>query len=249
MSSLEDAISILHCFSVSEPSLTQTDLARRSGKPKASVSRIMKVLRETGMLDFDPVTRLYTPGIRLFELGRIYRSQQSFLDIVQKHLEHVCNEGGHTGYVTIFDGQQMAVLRMVRGSSPLAISSAPGYRAWPHATSNGRAMLALLSPQEWELRVPNVLPFVTAQAPQTTDELLERISVIRETGRSHSEGDSYDGVSSQGIALRDPDSDEVIGVAISYPTAVASAEVRQRIGDLLAGMRNDLVHRTGKELV
>lgn len=245
MSSLEDAISILRCFSVSEPSLTQTDLARRSGKPKASVSRIMKVLRETGMLDFDAVTRLYTPGIRLFELGQIYRSQQSFLDIVQKHLEHVCREGGHTGYITVFDGQQMAVLRMARGSSPLAISTAPGYRAWPHATSNGRAMLALLSPEEFARRIPDELPFVTENAPRTHKELMDRIRIVRETGRSWSEGDSYDGVSSQGIALRDPDSEEVIGVAISYPTAVATPEVRAQIDDLLLAMKADLLLRTG----
>lgn len=243
MSSLEDAISILGCFALEEPALSQAELARRTGCPKATVSRVMKVLRERGVLEYDPVTRLYTPGIRLFELGQICRSNQSFLDLVQKHLQHACDVGGHTGYITVFDGPQLAVLRMVRGSSRLAISSTPGYRAWPHATSNGRAMLALLSEEEWKLRVPDELPFVTKRAPQNHDELMERIRVIHETGRSYSTDDSYDGVSSQGIALRDPDSEEVIGIAISYPTSMGTPELKQKIGDLLAEMKKDLRRR------
>lgn len=244
MSSLDDAISILGCFALDKPSLSQAELTRRTGRPKATVSRVMKALRESGMLEYDPVTRLYTPGIRLFELGQICRSNQSFLDLVQKHLQHVCDVGGHTGYITVFDGPQLAVLRMVRGSSPLAISSTPGYRAWPHATSNGRAMLALLTDEEWKLRVRNELPFVTDRAPQTHGELMERIRSIRETGRSYSTDDSYDGVSSQGIALRDPDSQEVIGVAVSYPTSMATPELKEKIGSLLAEMKGDLVRRT-----
>ncbi|WP_037088389.1 IclR family transcriptional regulator [Neorhizobium vignae] len=241
MSSLEDAISILGCFSLSEPSLSQAEVARRTGCPKSTASRVMKTLRESGILDFDAVTRLYTPGIRLFELGQICRSNHNFLDLVNTELEEVCSVGGHTAYVTVFDGPQLVVLRMVRGSSPLAITSTPGYRAWPHATSNGRAMLSLLDEEEWKLRVPDQLPFVTPRAPQNHEELLERIRIIQETGRSHSTNDSYDGVSSEGIAFRDPGTDEVIGVAISYPTTMGTPELQDKITGLLTTMKTNLM--------
>ncbi|TKT69616.1 IclR family transcriptional regulator [Aquamicrobium sp. LC103] len=244
MSSLEDAVAILGCFSLEEPSLTQAELTRRVGRPKATMSRVMKTLRESGLLQFDPASRLYTPGIRLFELGQICHSQQSFLDRVQEHLQHVCTVGGHTGYITVFDGPQMAVLRMLRGSSPIAIATAPGYRAWPHATSNGRAMLALLNEDEWRQRVPDELPFISRNAPRTVDELIERIARVRETGRSSSSDEAYEGVSSQGIAFRDPDSLEVIGVAISYPTSLGTPELKEKIGGLLDEMKKDLMRHS-----
>ncbi len=243
MSALEDGIAILGCFTFEETTLTQAELTRRVGRPKATVSRVMKTLRETGMLEYDPASRLYRPGIRLFELGQISRAHQSFLDLVQKHLQHVCAVGGHTGYITVFDGPQLAVLRMVRGSSPVAIATTPGYRAWPHATSNGRAMLALLSDEEWKLRVPDELPRLSKNTPKDHAELLERIRVIRETGRSYSSDDSYEGVSSQGIALRDPDSREVIGIAISYPTALATEALKDKLAVLLDAMKSDLQRR------
>lgn len=240
MSALEDAIAILGCFSFERPALTQAELTRLVERPKATVSRVMKTLRDTGMLEFDGGTRLYRPGLRLFELGQISRSHQNFLDLVQKHLQRVCEIGGHTGYITVFDGPQLAVLRMLRGSSPIAIATTPGYRAWPHATSNGRAMLALLSDDEWRLRVPDELPILSQNTPKTHEELLERIKAIRETGRSSSSDDSYEGVSSQGIALRDPDSQEVIGVAVSFPTALGTQELSEKIAVLLAEMKSDL---------
>lgn len=240
MSALEDAIAILGCFSFEETALTQAELTRRVGRPKATVSRVMKTLRDTGMLEYDSASRLYRPGIRLFELGQISRAHQSFLDLVQKRLQHVCAVGGHTGYITMFDGPQMAVLRMVRGSSPIAIAATPGYRAWPHATSNGRAMLSLLTDEEWRQRVPAELPMLSKNTPRTHEELLERIHQIRETGRSYSSDDSYDGVSSQGIAFRDPDSHEVIGVAISYATTLGTPELKDKIGRLLDEMKQDL---------
>ena len=243
MSALEDAIAILGCFSLAEHSLSQAELARRADCPKATASRVMRTLRESGILDFDPVTRLYTPGIRLFELGQICRSNHNFLDLVNTELEEVCVHGGHTGYVTVFDGPQLVVLRMVRGSSPVAIMSTPGYRAWPHATSNGRAMLAMLDDEEWTLRVPEKLPFVTSRAPQTHEELKERIRIIHETGHSHSTNDSQDGVSSEGIAFRDPGTGEVIGVAISYPTLMGTPELQDKISRHLANMKANLMRR------
>jgi len=240
MSALEDAIAILGCFSFEDPALTQAELIRRVQRPKATVSRVMKTLRDTGMLEFDAASRLYRPGIRLFELGQISRSHQNYLDLVHKRLQHVCEVGGHTGYITVFDGPQLAVLRMLRGSSPIAIATTPGYRAWPHATSNGRAMLALLTDEEWRLRVPDELPILSKNTPRTHEELLERIRAVRETGRSSSSDDSYEGVSSQGIALRDPDSHEVIGVAISYPTSLGTPEMKEKIAILLDEMKRDL---------
>jgi DNA-binding IclR family transcriptional regulator len=73
---------------------------------------------------------------------------------------------------------------------------------------------------------------------------MDRIRSIWETGYSYSINDSYDGVSSQGIALRDPDSQEVIGVAVSYPTSMGVPELKEKISNLLADMKNDLVRRT-----
>lgn len=229
MGALEDTIDIIQSFSFDEPTFRQADLARRLDRPKATVHRALKALRESGLLEYDPETRLYSPGMRFYELGQIFRSQKHFLDLLSKRLQQICDSSGHTGYITVFDGAELMVLRMIRGSSPLAIATAPGYRTAAHSTSNGRAMLAMLKDEEWRLRVPEPLPFISKKSPSNHLELQEIIGRIRATGRSEADDESYSGLAAQGVAMRDPDTAEVYGVAISYPASLLTASLREEI--------------------
>ncbi|WP_283192742.1 IclR family transcriptional regulator [Rhizobium sp. AN80A] len=240
MGVLDDAVAIFACFSLGEPAIGQSEFVRRLGRPKATVHRALKSLVAAGLLEYDHPTRLYAPGMRLFELGQIFRSRHHFLDMVYQRVKQVCDLGGHTGYITVFDGADLMVLRVVRGSSPLAIASTPGYKSPAYATSNGRAMLAMLEDHVWRQRVPEPLPYVSPNSPRNHAELLERIGKIRATGRSYASNEIVEGVSSQGIAMRDPDTFEIFGVAISYPASLGTPELREKIAVLLDQMRTDL---------
>lgn len=243
MGALNDTIDILRLFSFDEPAFNQADLARRLDRPKATVHRALKALKDSGLLEYDSNTRLYSPGMRLYELGQIFRSQNHFLDLLNKRLQQLCADIGHTGYITVFDGSDLMVLRMIRGASPLAIATAPGYRTAAHSTSNGRAMLALLDDAEWRRRVPEPLPFVSRKTPADHEELQEILGRIRSTGRSSAEDESYPGVSAFGIAMRDPDTGEIYGVALSIPTSLMTPELREealmRLERLRVEMRLD----------
>lgn len=240
MGVLDDAVAIFECFSLEEPAIGQADFARRLDRPKATVHRALKSLVASGLLEYDHATRLYSPGMRLFELGQIFRSRHHFLDMIYKRVKQICDIGGHTGYITVFDGADLVVLRVVRGSNPLAIASTPGYKSSAYATSNGRAMLALLEDAALKARVPEPLPYVSPNSPKNHAELIERIGKIRATGRSYASNEIVEGVSSQGIAMRDPDTLEIFGVAISYPASLGTPELKERIAILLDQMRTDL---------
>jgi DNA-binding IclR family transcriptional regulator len=101
----------------------------------------------------------------------------------------------------------------------------------------------LLSDREWRHRLPDPLPFVSPNSPLDHDALLKRIQKIRATGRSSASNETLHGVSSQGIALRDPESGEIIGVAISYPESMATDKLKQMIGNLLDQMKSELTRR------
>lgn len=240
MSALEDAIAILSCFSMQEPELSQAELARRANVPKATASRVMKILRDRGVLDHDPERRVYSVGVRLFELGQIYRRNHDFLARLGTLLDRICDETGMTGYVTVFDGADLVVMRMVQGRSPLAIFTPPGVRAPCWRSSNGRAMLAQLSNAEVRARLPDPLPYMGPSTPATIEALLEVLSRIRAGGRSHGASDALPGVGAEGIAVRDPDSHEIYGIAISYPQATTPQSVCDDIGRRLAAMAQDL---------
>ena len=248
MSSLDDAIAILRCFSLKEAELSQAEITRRLGRPKSTISRVLRTMRENSMLHFDRRTRHYSPGVSLSELGQIFRARRNFLDLVHSHLKVACDQCGHTGYITAFAGPDLVVVQMVLGSSPLAISSAPGLRVPAHATSNGRAMLAMLSNEGWQRRLPEPMAYVSPKTPSTHDELSDALEKIRTTGVSSSSDELHQGLSSQGIASSDPDTREIFGIAISYPTYLKTKELRTELIDLLNELKEELVRHSGADV-
>jgi DNA-binding IclR family transcriptional regulator len=240
MSALDNAIEILRCFSPRQPEISNSDVIRLTGKPKSSTSRLLRQLKECGLLEQDAVTRRYRPGLLLFELGRLHRTETDFVAVTEARLRAVCASTGHTGYIAVLDGAEQVVLRVVGGSNPLQVVTPPGVRAPAFATSNGRAMLARLRDAEIRCRLPKPLPVISPSAPRNATELLARIGEIRRTGYSESSNESLPGVGSLGFALTRGDSRETIGVALSYPSHTTKAEERARLWQALRAMAVEL---------
>src|ERR1700730_9213337 len=240
MSALDNAIEILRCFSEQRPEIGNGDVIDLTGKPKSSTSRLLRQLRDCGLLEQDAMTRRYRPGLLLFELGRLHRTQNDCVVATEQRLRAICARTGHTGYISVLDGAEQVVLRVVPGSNPLQVVTPPGVRAPAFATSNGRAMLARLSDADLRSRLPKPLPAVSPSAPQNLAALMARIVEIRRTGYSESSNESLPGVGSLGFALTRRDSNETIGVAVSYPSHVTSAAARARLWQILRAMAVEL---------
>jgi DNA-binding IclR family transcriptional regulator len=240
MGALDNAIEILRCFSAHQPDISNADVIRLTGKPKSSTSRLLRQLRECGLLEQDALTRRYRPGLLLFELGRLHRTQNDFVAAAEQRLRMVCAETGHTGYIAVLDGAEQVVLRVVPGSNPLQVVTPPGVRAPAFATSNGRAMLARLSDVDIRGRLPKPLPVISPSAPQDLAELMARVAEIRRTGYSESSNESLPGVGSLGFALTRRDTHETLGVAVSYPSHLTTAEERARLWQALRAMAVEL---------
>jgi DNA-binding IclR family transcriptional regulator len=116
----------------------------------------------------------------------------------------------------------------------------PGVRAPAFATSNGRAMLARLSDVDIRGRLPKPLPVISPSAPQDLAELMARVAEIRRTGYSESSNESLPGVGSLGFALTRRDTHETLGVAVSYPSHLTTAEERARLWQALRAMAVEL---------
>jgi DNA-binding IclR family transcriptional regulator len=241
MSALNNAIDILRCFSSARPDLSFADVQALTGKPKSSTSRLLRSLRDCGLLEQDPHTRRYRPGLLTFELGRLHRAHDDLIALVERELREVCVRTGHTGYIAVLDGYEQVVLRIVPGSNPLRVVNPPGQRTPAIITSNGRAMLARLSDDEVRKRVPAAYPSVPRNSPQNFAELIARLNEIRLTGASDASEEAIEGVGSQGFALASCETGEPVGIAISYSvqatTETERADVRRELGAMADRLR------------
>ena len=248
MGALDSSLEILHCFSQARPELSFADIVTATGRPKSSISRLLRTLETCRLIERDPRTRRYRPGLLTFELGRLYRAQDDMIGLVERHLREVCERTGHTGYIAILDGVEQVVLRMVPGSNPLRVMNPPGQRTSALLTSNGRAMLARLPDNELRARMPEPFPRLVANAPQSFEALMARIRDIRRTLTSTSENEAIEGVASRGFALINGETREMVGVAVSYSSQATSQEERAEVGQALRALALRLGRLVGDKL-
>jgi DNA-binding IclR family transcriptional regulator len=248
MSALTNAIEILRCFSTARPDLSFADVMTLTGKPKSSTSRLLRSLRDCGLLEQDRHSRRYRPGLLTFELGRLHRAHDDLIGMAERELREVCARTGHTGYIAVLDGYQQVVLRIVPGSNPLRVVNPPGQRTAALITSNGRAMLARLTDEEIRARVPADYPKLPRNSPQNFQQLIARLNEIRQTGVSEAADEAIEGVGSQGFALASGETGELIGIAVSYSVQATTAAERANVRRELSAMADKLRRMSGDPL-
>src|ERR687893_612046 len=157
-------------------------IAQLIGREKSQVSRALKTLAESGLVDRDPSTRHYRLGWRFFALAA-RAGEQRLLSVAPPLLERLMKSLGETVHLSVLQGVE--VLTVLSKSPPHAVK-ADGWagRTVPiYCTSSGRALLfdhgnqalrGLLSGVEFrELRPGTV---------RNVEELHESIAVAREQG-------------------------------------------------------------------
>lgn len=228
MTTLANAVEVLRLFSQERPELSVTEVARLLKLPKSSSSRLLKAMRENGLLAGVSGTPRYRLGNLLFEIACLHGRSTSVMEAAEIALTDICKDTRQGGYISLLDGSDILVLRVFRASEPLRVVTPLGTRLPAYETANGRAILARKTDEAVRALYPEPLQPRSANSPQSIDELLRALDQIRRIGWCESADESVAGVGSVAISLFDPESNETIGVCVSFPAfAIGKAERRR----------------------
>lgn len=229
MSILLAAADVLRCFSSARHDVTVTDLVTLLDMPKSNASRLLRAMRDAGLLETVGETKRYRPSVLLHQAGQVYRFSASLIERADAVVARVSAEVGHTGYISVRQGADIIGVTAHPGRNALRVVTAIGDRIAAFASSTGRALLARLSDDEIRRLYPKgfVPPSVTA--PQTLDELLARIASVRAQGYAESQDEAVRGVGAISVAVGDPANGDAVALCISFPAAMATAQERALI--------------------
>lgn len=192
--SLLRALRILDCFTEATPSWRVTDLARRLGMPKSTVSNILTTFQALGYVKQGKDGR-YSLGLRLFELGFVVRHSLGLRGHVIPILEELQQETGQIIYLTVPRNGQVLYLEAVFPVKRLVHYSIAGRTGPMHCTGVGKAMLAYLPPEEVRAIVATRgLPRFTPNTITTPDALEAELEVTRARGYALDRGEHSPGV-------------------------------------------------------
>lgn len=245
MSSLSSAVEILRLFSIEQLDLSVTEVSRRLGMPKSSASRLLRAMRDEGLVAGVGATARYRVGPLPFELSRLYARRSSLMDIADGELAAICSESGHTGYISILEGTDILVVRVHLGTQTLRVVTPLGSRSAAFETANGRTLLARLPDDEVRARHAGGLLPRSPTSPGTVDALLRALDTVRRTGSCEAIDEGVPGVGSVAVSVADPESGEVIGCCVSFPAATVAPAERARLATLLTGSARRIAAQFG----
>lgn len=239
MTTLASAAAVLRCFSATRSSITVTEAASLLALPKSNTSRLLRAMRDAGLLETIGESKRYRPGALLLGLGQSFRSASSLVSRADAVVARLVAVIGHTGYVSIRDGNAVSGVTYHPGSNALHVATPVGRPLPAHSCATGRSLLARMPDDQVRALFAEPWAPVSRTAPQDIAELLDRLRKVRALGYAESHDEANRGVGAIACAVGAPETGETVSLCIAYPIAtVTAAERKDIIGRLLAGARD-----------
>jgi len=125
------------------------DIAHRTGRDKAQISRVCRTLWEFGLLERHPVTKRYALGHRLYAMA--LRTREAHLaNLAQRTLLELVAQSEESAHLTVLRGGGVLTIRTELSQHTLRDGSMSGVTLPALRTASGRAILATYTDAELE---------------------------------------------------------------------------------------------------
>ncbi len=181
--SVKKAFEILRVISRSREGMGISELARNLDMAKSTVHGMTSALEESGAVRRDPVTKRYTLGFTLFELGRAAYSQVDLKLLARPIMETLMEKTGTSVFLGLLNGEHVTILDVVESKSELKITSPIGTRLPLIAGAVGKVILSRMDEdQAIKLVRKKGLNRFTANTMTSPELYLEEIRSARKRG-------------------------------------------------------------------
>lgn len=169
-----------------------TDIARRTGLPKATVHRLVNELVAVGLLDRSGTT--WRIGMKMFEIGQLAPLQSGLRDTAAEVLLELRERTRLTVNLAVMSGSDVLYLEILRGPKAPRPPIRVGGR-WPlHATGLGKALLAFASEQQIRRLLESGLRRVGPRTITAPGLLARELTRVRDDGAAFDREESIDGL-------------------------------------------------------
>ena len=240
MASLEHTVRVLRCFSDGRAVLTLSQATQMLGLPKSNLSRLMRAMRDAGLLDAAEPSRGYRLGALMQHLANAGLGASGLSARASAVVRHLCDQLGYTGFVAVLRGTQMFGLSHHLGHNLLQVGQPLGWQLPVDGCATGRALLAEMSDAEVEQLLGGRVSRASPRSPASFEDLLQRLQQVRRQGWSESRDEVGRGVGALAVALRDAQTDERLSICMTYPVAVLEPRERDLAIEMLLQARSEL---------
>lgn len=236
--SLQRAVAILRVFTEGEPSLTVSEIARRLGLHKSTVSRILATLLDEGLVWHDRTSGRYALGLGLVEMAGVALGQIDVRAASIEHIERLLVAVDETVTVSVRRGTDAITVAHVSPVRSVRQVAWIGRRIPLATTATGKVFLAALlaAGDDWRRHLP------TSASPSA---MHTELRAVLEDGYAVEVDEFEAGTCSIAAPVRDRNGAVLAAVAIGAPTARFGHDERQAALPALLGAARDIARDMG----
>src|SRR5215207_1392705 len=146
---LARGLDVIACFGGSYRSMSLSEVATATGLARPTARRLLLTLEELGMVAVTPDGNFeLTP--KVMTLGMAYVASQGLWETARPHLRRLVEQTGESSSMAQLDGSDIVYVARVSVPKLIALRVEIGTRFPAAQTSQGKVLLAGLSPAELE---------------------------------------------------------------------------------------------------
>ncbi len=228
---VEKALQLLHVLAEQPGPVSLLALSRAAHLDKTTTHRLATSLTRYGLFRFDPLTRSYSLGLRLVQLGHRAITQLDLEGEARPYLQQLGAVSGEAVHLGVFDEGEVVYIAQVPSQHPVIIRARVGTRVLCHCTAMGKVLLAVGPADRLETALAGFgLPAMTPNTITSREDLAEHLARVRRLGYAVDDEEHRLGVRCVAAPVFDHTGTANAAISITGP---AFRLLRERLNELV----------------
>jgi len=228
------ALRLLEAFSDERPTLTLSEISRRSGVPLSTAHRLIAELETWGAVERDGAGR-YQVGLRLWEVGALAPRGPGLRERALPYLEDLCAVTRENVQLAVREDDEIVYVERLAGTRAVGVHIRVGGRWAMTATGVGLVLLAHAPPDVVERVLEGPFPRHTPWTLTDPARIRETLAAVRTRGYAVSERQITTDATSVAAPVRDASGEVVAALSVvahhdNPPVGVLAPLVRTSAG-------------------
>ncbi len=241
---VQKALNLLEALVRSGQPRRLTELSRQLSLTKPNVYRLLTTLSVLGYVKKDPLTSLYSPTLKLWEMGSLLVRDVDLVTVAAPRLRKLCEEARESAQLAVFDSGFTVNVDKVDSPHPLKAMTTIGSRVPATVTSSGKAMLAWMPESALDQAMAHVKRFTPFTLVKRRD--VERdLEETRARGYAVNRGEFRAGVCGIGAPIRGRGGEVVASICVWGAEKNILGPYREDLARLVTAAARDISRELG----
>lgn len=224
VTALARGLEIMRCFRPGEAALSNSEIARRTGMPKPTISRLTYTLTRLGYLNYSADQGRYQLGAAVLALAHTLLANLDVRKLARPAMQELAEYAQCSVAIGIRDRLDMVYVEACRGSAAVTLRRDAGSRIPLATTAMGKAYLCGLAQPERDFLLDHIRLQTEANWPKIKADIEQGFKDYQDRGFCLSSGLWDANISAVGVPLVDPEAAKTMSFNCGGPAFLLPRE-------------------------